>query len=133
MKTNHKYISIFLTITLLVGVMVNIIVYISFMVNQDYIAKVLCIEKEQQTGCNGKCELQKQIKKYNSPASNNPIENNKKLPFIKLVFFISQYDFILSKCFEYDSESKILSEDTFIHTLYYDVETPPPNYISFSA
>lgn len=38
--------------------------FISFKLNQDFIAKVLCVNKDKpEKGCNGKCHLKKQLKK----------------------------------------------------------------------
>ena len=35
---------------------------LDFKINQDYIAKVLCVNKDEpQKGCNGKCHLSKQM------------------------------------------------------------------------
>ena len=37
---------------------INTLVIIGdFLANQDIIAKTLCIQKEEQKGCNGKCQL----------------------------------------------------------------------------
>jgi hypothetical protein len=50
----------------------DIIIYASFKINQDFIAKVLCINKEKpELGCNGKCQLSKDLKKNNSEDKEN--------------------------------------------------------------
>jgi hypothetical protein len=42
----------------------NVVVYLTFKVNQDEIAKTLCVKKEVKNNtCNGKCYLAKQLKK----------------------------------------------------------------------
>jgi len=42
----------------------SVIIYLNFKVNQDEIAKTLCIQKEMKNNhCNGKCYLAKQLKK----------------------------------------------------------------------
>lgn len=42
----------------------NVVVYLTFKINQDEIAKTLCIKKEVKNNtCNGKCYLAKQLKK----------------------------------------------------------------------
>jgi hypothetical protein len=41
-----------------------VVVYLTFKVNQDEIAKTLCVKKEVKNNiCNGKCYLSKQLKK----------------------------------------------------------------------
>jgi hypothetical protein len=39
-------------------------IYVSFKINQDNIAKALCVKKEvKNNGCQGKCHLKKQLEK----------------------------------------------------------------------
>ncbi|WP_236353528.1 hypothetical protein [Flavobacterium seoulense] len=43
----------------------SLFVYASFKINQDEIAKTICVQRKQVfNSCNGRCELQKSIKKY---------------------------------------------------------------------
>ena len=45
----------------------DIITYSAFKINQDFIAKVLCINKDKPIlGCEGNCHLNKELKKNNS-------------------------------------------------------------------
>lgn len=51
---------------------------IDYVVNYDYISKVLCINKEKpKLNCNGKCYLMKELAKNSE--SENPVSNNKKI------------------------------------------------------
>ena len=51
---------------------------IDYVVNYDYISKVLCINKERpKLNCNGKCHLMKELAKNSE--SENPVSNNKKI------------------------------------------------------
>ena len=51
---------------------------IDYVVNYDYISKVLCVNKEKPTlHCNGKCHLMKELAKNSE--SENPISTNKKI------------------------------------------------------
>ena len=51
---------------------------IDYVVNYDYISKVLCINKERpKLNCNGKCYLMKELAKNSE--SENPVSNNKKI------------------------------------------------------
>jgi len=56
-----------LTLLLLVSVLLQSFsqmgIYVSFKINQDYITKVLCINKARpKLGCNGKCYLSRKLK-----------------------------------------------------------------------
>ncbi len=43
----------------------NFFVYASFKINQDEIVKTICVQRKQVFNtCNGRCELQKSLKKY---------------------------------------------------------------------
>lgn len=53
-----------ISILLLLPSFSNVFIYLNFKVNQDEIAKTLCIQKEmKENKCNGKCYLAKQLKK----------------------------------------------------------------------
>ena len=64
-KTGLKQVlSIILSFALLLPFLTKGWIWIDFKMNQDYIAKVLCENKDiPQTTCNGKCYLKKQLKK----------------------------------------------------------------------
>jgi hypothetical protein len=50
---------------------------IGYVVNYEYITKVLCVNKEKpKLHCNGKCQLMKELAKTSE--SENPISSNKK-------------------------------------------------------
>jgi hypothetical protein len=43
----------------------SLFIYASFKINQKEIAKTICVQRKQAfNSCNGRCELQKSIKKY---------------------------------------------------------------------
>jgi len=65
--------ALFLALALLFDSLNTFIIVTDFIINQDIIAKTLCIQKEEQQGCNGKCHLRKELNK-------TPEENNKQ-PF----------------------------------------------------
>ncbi len=56
--------SIIISTLLLLPSFGNVVIYLTFKVNQDEIAKTLCVKKEVKNNtCNGKCFLAKQLKK----------------------------------------------------------------------
>lgn len=56
--------SIIISTLLLLPSFGNVVIYLTFKVNQDEIAKTLCVKKEvKKNTCNGKCYLAKQLKK----------------------------------------------------------------------
>jgi len=97
-----------------------------FVINQDFIAKTLCIEREAQTGCNGKCQLRKSISENNSETNNeDPLQSNKRIA-VEFVFIqgVSSFKF---NTFHAKKSSLILNPlNDKIRSQYYDIETPPP-------
>ena len=56
--------SIIISTLLLLPSFGNVVIYLTFKINQDEISKTLCIKKEvKNNSCNGKCYLAKQLKK----------------------------------------------------------------------
>ena len=53
-----------ITVSILGSALVYPLIYLDFSLRQDYIAKVLCIQKDKpNNGCNGHCYLAKKLKK----------------------------------------------------------------------
>jgi thioredoxin-related protein len=60
-----KFIIIVLSCMLLVPSFGSFFVYTSFKINQDEISKTICVQRKMLfNSCNGRCELQKSLKKY---------------------------------------------------------------------
>jgi hypothetical protein len=55
-------------------------ILIDFKINQDYIAKFLCINREKpMSTCNGKCYLTKQLKKAEEQEKNKHLQTKKNV------------------------------------------------------
>ncbi|WP_116525129.1 hypothetical protein [Seonamhaeicola aphaedonensis] len=60
----HKTTATFLAFLYLIAMLRPIQPYVEYVLNQDYIAEFLCINKDKpKLQCNGKCHLAKEIKK----------------------------------------------------------------------
>ncbi|NMH87472.1 hypothetical protein [Flavivirga algicola] len=122
----YKIIAFVLVIMLFAHNINTLTIIGDFIINQDFIAKTLCIQKENQQGCNGKCHLKKQLAK-NNPDSNNkiPAQENKRVALDAYCIFTSDIldnypnKFILPRVNLSYNVSKI------VKTLL-EVETPPP-------
>lgn len=74
-----KFLSLILLFAFLLPQLTKVGIFISFKANQDFIAKVLCINKEEpEMKCNGKCHLAKELNKTESKDQNSPITVNIK-------------------------------------------------------
>ncbi|MBA0885491.1 hypothetical protein GTZ96_017515 [Flavobacterium sp. BBQ-18] len=93
-KTKKRFLkslfSIVLSILLLLPSFGSFFVYTSFKLNQDEIAKTICVQRKLvNNSCNGRCELQKSLKKYddNEKKMQNNLDNKVDLVFIQNTVF----------------------------------------------
>lgn len=128
--TLTRKITAFILIVMLFAHNINTLVIIGdFLANQEFIAKTLCIQKEAQQGCNGKCQLSKELAQGNSDSnSDTPAPERERL--VLDVFCLSDVDDIEFQCVL----SNFKRQNTTIRTpkltkMYLDVDTPPPNFI----
>lgn len=66
----------------------NMIVYTKFKINQDEIAKTICIQRKiVNNSCNGRCELQKSLKQFedNEKKMNNHLKEKTELVYIQTI------------------------------------------------
>ena len=81
-SSTKSIISLILLSVFLLQTFSRVIIYADYFINKDYIAKVLCINKDKpKMHCEGKCHLQKQLKegekKEQSPV--NPIKEKNEV------------------------------------------------------
>lgn len=59
--------------------------YLEYIINKDYIAKHLCIQKDNpENSCNGKCYLHEQLKKQSEPPDAEKNDDSKIVPDKKI-------------------------------------------------
>ena len=96
---------------------------IEYVINYDYISKVLCINKDKpELRCNGKCHLMKKLKQQEEDDFNSLRINMKEYPvgFVSILQFSDEY-----------IERKIKRKDTFsykqnYHFIFYQKIFHPP-------
>lgn len=78
-------------LTLLLPSFFRVGIFVQFKANQDFIAKVLCINKDEPLSeCNGKCYLSKQLQKVDqNQGDSNDFQPNKKTPEVRFTLFTS--------------------------------------------
>lgn len=75
----NKLVSILLIAAFSASTVTRVFTIVDFKINQDYIAKVLCINKDKPTStCNGKCHLSKQLKKQANEEDKQLPQNSKE-------------------------------------------------------
>ncbi|OUR93358.1 hypothetical protein A9Q87_05275 [Flavobacteriales bacterium 34_180_T64] len=124
----HKIMAFILVFILFAHNINTLVIIGDFIVNQDFIAKTLCIQKEKQQGCNGKCQLRKELKGTNSNSGSDlPFQESKRLSLD--VFCITTIDALEfpSICFGL-SQKETLYTTHRVSKLYLEIDTPPPNF-----
>jgi hypothetical protein len=127
-KIFHKITALFLTFVLLANSISNVAIVTDFVINQDFIAKTLCIQKEEQKGCNGKCQLRKDLIENNTDANSDapaPNSNRTRLD----VFVISELN-LSTNLSDFNLQYKDFDADLRLFlpiSKSYDLDTPPPN------
>lgn len=128
--TITRKLTAFILVVMLFAPNINTLVIIGdFLANQEFIAKTLCIQKEAQKGCNGKCQLSKELAQNNTDSnSESPVPERERL--VLDAFCLSD----LSDIEIHYVLSNFKRQNTRIPTpkltkMYLDIDTPPPNVI----
>ncbi len=128
LKVTYKLIALFLTFVLLANNINNVVIVTDFVINQDFISKTLCIQKEEQKGCNGKCQLKKELVQSNTDSNSDaplPDSNRTRLDVfivtIKTNHTIEDFSIISIKQKNIDNRLKHPTSG------FYTIDTPPPN------
>lgn len=89
-----SFFSIVLSVLLLLPSFGSFFVYTSFKLNQDEIAKTICVQRKLvNNSCNGRCELEKSLKKYddNEKRMQNNLDNKVELVYIQNSFIAKNH------------------------------------------
>ena len=124
----HRIIAFVLVFILLVPNINTLAIIGDFVVNQDLIAKTLCIQKEDQKGCNGKCQLRKELNTNTSNSNSDlPYQESKRLALD--VFYLSDISTIeVNNLVSVILKPKIITKSPKIIKMYLEIDTPPPNF-----
>ncbi|MGC1630857.1 MAG: hypothetical protein WA749_01975 [Gelidibacter sp.] len=124
----HK-ITAFVLVFILFAHNINTLVIIGdFVANQAVIAKNFCIQKDNQQGCNGKCQLTKQIVEA-TPDSNTdlPAQETRRMSLdVFCLFDIEGVETPNNSIAAIQNNSFGYLQRVIIQ--YQDIDTPPPNF-----
>ncbi len=108
MKTGT--ISVILLLMLSAYIIIPVVPVIDYLVNKDYIAKNLCINKDKpKSCCKGKCHMVKQLQRANKNTDNDPKNTNSRVQIKEL------NEFIVSRTCSYIP--KITSHTYFVYNI----------------
>lgn len=107
-KQLKRLIIIALSILILSPSFGSLFVYASFKINQKEIAQTICVQRKQAfNSCNGRCELQKSIKKYsdNERKMQDSLKEKSELVYVQNT---AEIDFSIIRVIESKQNSSIL-------------------------
>ncbi len=106
-------------------------ILIDFKINQDFIAKVLCINREKpMTMCSGKCYLSKELINAEEPDKEQIPGNGEKERYEVIHYYsIGKYPSLIL-IDSHSRKTKSIYRDNFYHYDYLpDVFHPPKSYL----
>ena len=104
---------------------------IDYVVNYEYISKVLCINKAKpKLQCNGKCHLMKELAKASE--GETPISSNKKITAqeLEVLFFEEIKSFKITSIYFEEKQTTITNYSDLYFYLNSDSVFRPPIFIS---
>ncbi|MFC5282078.1 hypothetical protein [Pedobacter alpinus] len=121
-----RFICIFLVILMGISTFTRLFYFAGYEINKDYIAKVLCINKNvPELNCNGKCFLSKKIAE--AEKKEQSAERNTQKDITQQVMLISTFNFLFK-----DTQTTILQKEYLNNysLLNYSSFFQPPRFLS---
>ena len=107
---------------------VKVGIFVSFKANQDFIAKVLCVNKDKpEMKCNGKCHLAKELNKTENKDENLPITISNKTEIT--LFIENQETFQIKPTFGFLTKECFIDEKKDYHSLFINGVFHPPRVV----
>lgn len=124
----HKITAYILVIILFAQNINTLVIMGDFLANQAIIAKNLCIQKDNQQGCNGKCQLTKQIVE-STPDSNTdlPAQETRRMALDAFCLFKIEFEGGQTHILTI-TQPTLFGYTPAIILRYQDIDTPPPNF-----
>lgn len=125
MKVIGAYILLFTYLSFLVR---PIVPFIDYNINYEYIAKVLCINKDvPESNCNGKCQLAKELKKtlptdLDDKAPGVPVVDTDKFPVFRLSTHLHQLYFFNFLQKEIITKPQMALSEGYLSTIFHPPE-----------
>ena len=106
-------------------------ILIDFKINQDFIAEVLCINKEKpMSTCNGKCYLYEQLKKAEEQEEKQAPASKKERFEVLYCYLKKSFNFQSFANNNYQSKLNPAYENEFYHSSFIpDIFHPPKLYL----
>ncbi len=120
----HIVKAIVLSLILCLHAISNIVTVVHFVVNQEQIAKTLCIQKEAQNGCNGKCQLKKKLNISSAAEQEIPLQQI-SIETLRCAYIQPNNDVVVPK--QQYLQNFIIDHSAYhVINVHYELDIPPP-------
>jgi hypothetical protein len=101
-------------------------IYVSFKINQDSIAKTLCVKKEvKNNGCQGKCHLKKQLENADKEEQKQAPTNTKDKVEVWFCHQQKPFDFKKQNSYYEKQSTGKYKPDFYVTSFITDIFRPP--------
>ncbi len=102
-------------------------ILIDFKINQDFIAEVLCINREKpMSTCNGKCYLSEQLKKVEEQEEKQAPASQKERLEVVYYYIKSSFDFLFYTDCTANKLNPACVDEFYTSSFIADIFRPPP-------
>lgn len=124
----HKITALVLVFLLCLNNIKTLVTVTDFMYRQAEIAKNLCIQKDNQQECNGKCQLKIALADNNSDQSTPDIPKNNRFK-LDVFHHVTNVNFAFQTTQTTDlTFVQCYGQNIIFHNSTLDVDTPPPKF-----
>jgi len=126
-----KTVAIIAGLSILMPYVTTLGILIDFSVNQDFIAKVLCIEKDEpMSNCNGKCYLSQKLKKVQEP-DDTQAPTRQKSEKVEVIYYFTKckYQGLTSSDKFLQKNNNFYYNPQYRYEYAFDVFHPPQSYL----
>lgn len=122
----HKITALVFVFILFAQNISTLVIIGEFVVNQDFIAKNLCVQKENQQGCNGKCHLMKELKDSDTDSKTTiPVKETRRFSLDAFCMFDIKSMESNHSIYK-DLRFGLTKNSANLIVTYFDIDTPPP-------
>ncbi len=129
LRSVKKGLSILMTLIVLLPTLSKVWIYADFKINQDYIAEVFCVNKDEpMTMCYGSCYLTAEMQKTDDTAQNQQAPANQKNK-VEINYFVSESTEESSEFSELIASSKTCRPQSQYHSDFLSEIFKPPQLV----
>jgi hypothetical protein len=125
-NTRNRIKLISLVLALFASMVCNTVLLVDFVINQEVIAKTLCVQRTNQLGCNGKCYLSKMLAEASDEPDGIPGPRFLELEIVFLQLNENNTGVSTDVPTPFERITPTGYQDLLLSRGFYEIDTPPP-------